>query len=329
MKAATARPCSAVLRSVVSFVRLCRRPGVLLVGLLLAISSHAQTGGFMTSHDVQSLGDGLYTFRYGPYRNIFLIGSDGVIVTDPIKVPAAKALRAEIAKLTDLPVKYVAYSHSHWDHAVGGAIFKDEGAVFAAQERCRDNIHETPHPDLVEPDIVYSQTMTLEAGDQSLELHYFGPNHGDCLSVMVARPANVAFIVDLVNPPSGWHLEWNPTAPDTHFWNLRASLAAIEEFLQQSGVTTFVGGHLSLIEGPTGRPTMAPAAGSVSAVAERRIFWDTIISAVDEEMAKGTVGELVASKLDRSPFESRIDDYDHDEMSILLRRIASYVYTGF
>ena len=317
---------SVILRSMIQF---CRWPAILLVGMLCATGTFAQSGGFMTSYDVESLGHGLYTFRYGPYRNIFLIGSDGVIVTDPIKVPAAKALRAEISKLTDLPVKYVAYSHSHWDHAVGGAIFKEEGAEFAAQEKCRDNIRETPHPDLVEPDIVYSKSLTLEAGDQSLELYYFGPNHGDCLSVMVARPANVAFIVDLVNPPSGWHLEWNPTAPDTHFWNLRASLASIAEFLEEAGVETFVGGHISLIEGPAGRPTMAPAAGSVSAVTERLIYWDTIISAVEEEMAKGTVGELVASKLDRSSFESRIDDYDHDEMSILLRRIASYVYAGF
>lgn len=302
---------------------------LLLVGLLWVVNVQAQSAKFMTSYDVESLGDGLYTFRYGPYRNIFLIGSDGVIVTDPLKVPAAKALRAEIRKLTDLPVKYVAYSHSHWDHAVGGEIFKDEGAIFAAQEICRDNIRETPRPDLIEPDIVYSQSMTLTAGEQSLELYYFGPNHSTCLSVMVARPANVAFIVDLVNPPSGWHLEWNPTAPDTHFWNLRASLAAIEEFLRQSGVENFVGGHVSLIEGPTGSPIVAPPSGSVSAVTDRRIYWDTIINAVADEMATGTVGELVASKIDRSSFESKIDDYNHDDMSILLRRIASYVYAGF
>jgi alkyl sulfatase BDS1-like metallo-beta-lactamase superfamily hydrolase len=106
----------------------------LVFGLLCTSGVSAQSPKFMTSYEVESLGDGLYTFRYGPYRNIFLIGTDGVIVTDPIKVPAAAALRAEIAKLTDLPVTYVAYSHSHWDHAVGGAIFKKEGAVFAAQE---------------------------------------------------------------------------------------------------------------------------------------------------------------------------------------------------
>lgn len=289
----------------------------------------AQSAKFMTSYEVESLGDGLYTFRYGPYRNIFLIGTDGVIVTDPIKVPAAEALRAEIAKLTDLPVKYVAYSHSHWDHAAGGAIYKKEGAVFAAHEKCRDNIRETPHPDVVEPDIAYAESLTLSVGEQSLEMRYFGPNHGDCLSVMVAKPANIGFVVDLANPPTGWHVEWNPTAPDTHFWNLRASLAAIEDFFEQSGVELFVGGHIYLVEGPGGSPTIAPAAGSVATIAERRMFWDTVIKAVEKEMASGTVGERVASKLDRSSFESKMDNADHDEMSILLRRIASYVFTGF
>ena len=75
--------------------------------------------------------------------------------------------------------------------------------------------------------------MTLSVGRQSLDLHYFGPNHSDCLSIMVAKPANMAFIVDLANPPTGWHLEWNPTIPDTYIWNLVPTLTAIEELAER------------------------------------------------------------------------------------------------
>ena len=59
------------------------------------------------------------------------------------------------------------------------------------------------------------------------------------------------------------------------------------------------------------------------------MFWQSLMGGVRDEMARGTIGELVASRLDRSPFESKIVDYDRDDMSILLRRLASFVYTGW
>jgi len=303
--------------------------GTLALVCALGATRASAQAGFMTSHEVESLGDGLYAFRYGPYRNIFIVGDDGVIATDPINAQAAEALRDEIRKLTDQPVKYVAYSHSHWDHAVGGTIFKADGAKFVAQERCRKNIRETPHADLVEPDIVFSDRKTLSVGNRSLELYYFGPSHSDCLSVMIARPANIMFVVDLANPPSGWHIEWNPTAPDTYFWNLVPSLERIEALAREQGVEQFVGGHVSIVKGPDGKPGLAPAAGPVAAIAERRDFWVALIGAVRAEMDKGTFAEMVASRLDTSEFEERIPDYDKQEMAILIRRIGSYVFTGW
>ena len=87
-------------------------------------------------YETEDLGGGLYAFRYGPYRNIFVVAENGVIATDPLDVRAAKPMRESIAAITDLPVKYVAYSHSHWDHISGGQIFKDEGAEFVAQQEC-------------------------------------------------------------------------------------------------------------------------------------------------------------------------------------------------
>ena len=64
-------------------------------------------------------------------------------------------------------------------------------------------------------------------------------------------------------------------------------------------------------------------------MAERREFWEALIGGVSAEMAQGTIGELVASRMDRTPFERKIVDYDRDDLSILLRRLASFVYTGW
>ncbi len=300
----------------------------LALAYLAAPPAGAQPAGLMARYQTDSLGNGLFAFRLGPYRNIFVVGEDGVVATDPLSVEAAAILKEEIAKVTDKPVKYVAYSHSHWDHAVGGTIFKKAGAKFVAQEKCRDNIRETPHADLVEPDIVFRDHHRIDVGKASLELFYFGPSHSNCLSVMLARPANVIFIVDIANPPSGWIKEYNPTVPDTYLHNMIPYLRAVEKLAADNGVTTIVGGHISIGRGADGKPFLQPAAGPISAVTERREFWETVIEAVRAEMAKGTVGEQVADKLAGSPFEAKIADYDRGEMAMLYRVIASYLQAG-
>ena len=72
----------------------------------------------------------LYSFFHRGTRSIFIVTDEGVIVADPVSVDHAKLLRDAIRAVTDQPVKYVVYSHSHWDHVLGGQIFKDEGAEF-------------------------------------------------------------------------------------------------------------------------------------------------------------------------------------------------------
>ena len=78
--------------------------------------------------------DNVYIFRYGGHQSMFIVTPDGVIATDPIgeRRPAAKAYIEEIQKITKAPIKYVIYSHSHFDHIAGGQPFKDLGAVFVA-----------------------------------------------------------------------------------------------------------------------------------------------------------------------------------------------------
>ncbi len=74
----------------------------------------------LAGYDTTEIAPGLYSFRYQGTRNIFIVTDDGVIATDPISVEAAQIYRGEIAKVTDQPVKYVVYSHNHWDHVPGG-----------------------------------------------------------------------------------------------------------------------------------------------------------------------------------------------------------------
>jgi glyoxylase-like metal-dependent hydrolase (beta-lactamase superfamily II) len=287
-----------------------------------------------TLTETEDLGDGLYAFRYGPYRNIFVVTDEGVIATDPLGPKEAAALRKEIAKITDQPVKYVAYSHSHWDHASGGQILKDEGAQFVAHEKCGENIAETPHPDMVPPDITFTDSYFIELGDHALELYWYGPSHDNCMVVMVAKPANILFVVDIGSAPTGWFMEYNPTMSDTHLFNMIPYLKEVEKLIDEEGIETIVSGHLSTGYDDEGNMIMLGSTGPAVAISEKREFWEQLYGFVRAEMETGTPLEYVPDKvLASQKFQNEFVDmirrgFEPDEMWILLRRVASYIESG-
>jgi glyoxylase-like metal-dependent hydrolase (beta-lactamase superfamily II) len=287
--------------------------------------------------ELEDLGDGLYAYRASAYRNIFLVTSEGVIVTDPLSTKYAKMLREEIAKITDKPVKFVAYSHSHWDHVSGAQIFKDEGAKVVAQERCATNIKETPNVDVVPPDITFKDNYSIKLGDHSLDMYYFGPSHDDCMVVMIAKPANILFVVDIGSVPNGFFMEYNPTMPDDNLHNMPQFLRATEALMAREGVETVVSGHLALEIGEDGKLAAAPSTGPANAIGDKALFWEMLYPFVRDEMERGTsVDELpdrlLADQQFQDEFVERLSHgfpaYDPDEMWILLRRVASYMETG-
>ena len=142
----------------------------LVVCLLTALP--VQAGEVLT--ETTELGDGLYLFRYGNQQSIFLVGSDGVIATDPLSMEASTVYRAAITEVTDKPVTHVAYTSSFFDRIPGAQVFVDEGAEVIAQANCKSNLMATPHPDTLLPDRTYTDHTSISAGDVSLELYYFG-----------------------------------------------------------------------------------------------------------------------------------------------------------
>ncbi len=101
--------------------------------------------------------DGVYVFRYGFDQSMFVVTPDGVIATDPIgylRPLAAKTYIDEIRKVTDKPIKYLIYSHHHFDHIAGGKPFKDLGALFIAHRRAKQHLEAVNNPDVVIPDLV-------------------------------------------------------------------------------------------------------------------------------------------------------------------------------
>jgi len=84
--------------------------------------------------------DNVYIFRNGNHQSMFIVTKDGVIATDPIaygRPTGGQDYIAEIKKVTDKPIKFLIYSHHHYDHIAGGKPFRDAGASSSSRRSSR------------------------------------------------------------------------------------------------------------------------------------------------------------------------------------------------
>ncbi len=131
--------------------------------------------------------DNVYIFRYGNSQAMFVVTSAGVIATDPIGYGRPQAVTTyldEIKKVTTQPIRYVIYSHNHFDHIAGGKPFKDAGATFIAHKRAKERLEQIKDPHVVIPDETVDNNRTITLGGTTLELIYLGLNHSDNSLVM-------------------------------------------------------------------------------------------------------------------------------------------------
>jgi glyoxylase-like metal-dependent hydrolase (beta-lactamase superfamily II) len=143
--------------------------------------------------------DNVYIFRYQFHLAMFVVTPAGVIATDPIGLYRPQAVKTyidEIRKITQAPIRYVIYSHHHFDHISGGKPFKDLGATFVAHRRAREHLRALNNPDVVIPDQVVDGKKTIKLGGTSLELLYLGRNHSDNTLVMRLPKERIVFVVD-------------------------------------------------------------------------------------------------------------------------------------
>jgi glyoxylase-like metal-dependent hydrolase (beta-lactamase superfamily II) len=142
--------------------------------------------------------DNVYIFRYGGHQSMFVVTPAGVIATDPIgeRRPAAKAYIEEIQKITKAPIKYVIYSHDHYDHIAGGQPFKDLGATFIAHRNAKKRLAALKPADVVIPDEVVDDKRVIKLGGTVLELDYVGRNHSDSMLVMRLPKEKIIYTVD-------------------------------------------------------------------------------------------------------------------------------------
>jgi len=137
-----------------------------------------------------------------------IVGDDGVIVVDDMYGQMFGKLKAAIAAITPLPVRYVVNTHFHRDHTGGNEAFAREGAVVVAHENVkrvlasgsRSGLTCTPVPPAPEaalPRETYRDTMMLRLAGRTAELRHYADTHTNGDTAVWLPDANILITGDL------------------------------------------------------------------------------------------------------------------------------------
>ncbi|MGP0593812.1 MBL fold metallo-hydrolase [Nitrospira sp. T9] len=147
--------------------------------------------------------DGVYSYGnpVNGYFSMFMVTKEGVIAIESVSSQHASGMVKAIREITDQPIRYLLHSHNHWDHASGGKVFREAGAILMAHEEAYTWMKANTGQDMVVPDKSWGgNRKNITLGDTVLELHYLGMNHGLGMTVFLLPKEKIAYIADLVVP---------------------------------------------------------------------------------------------------------------------------------
>jgi glyoxylase-like metal-dependent hydrolase (beta-lactamase superfamily II) len=155
---------------------------------------------------VQEIRDHLYWVTDGSYNTIFLVTEKGVVAVDAPPSIGKNYLKA-IAEVTNKPIAYVIYSHAHLDHIGAAGIFPKNATYIAQQETAGElqrakSVAKNASMVPPIPTVSFSKNYTLQIGNQTLNLGYYGNNHLPGNIIIYAPKQKVLMLVDIVFP--GW-----------------------------------------------------------------------------------------------------------------------------
>lgn len=149
---------------------------------------------------LDEIADGVFWIGDGSYQSMFVVTDESVIAVDAPPTLGHNMLRA-IDRVTQLPITDVVYSHHHSDHCGSMSIYPTSARRYAHRATAQ-RLELLADPDRPLPTHVFDDTLTIDAGEHTLQLSYPGPNHSEGNSFIYAPNQRVLMLVDVIFP--GW-----------------------------------------------------------------------------------------------------------------------------
>ncbi|MDT7857213.1 MBL fold metallo-hydrolase [Rubrivirga sp. S365] len=117
------------------------------------------------------------------HSGFVLVTDEGALVIDPAGTCSANWLQDEIDSRFGVPVRYVVYTHAHFDHIAGSQVFQDAGATVVAHENAVEPIIGEKLPTAV-PNVVFDDSTTITLGGETVELYHIAPSHSNSMTLV-------------------------------------------------------------------------------------------------------------------------------------------------
>ncbi len=212
---------------------------------LAAGCSDGEAPGEGPVRDIVQIAGDLYRAQDGFHFTVYLLTPDGIILADPLNAEFAAWLKDELDRRHGLPVRYVLYSHHHWDHASGAEVFDDTAVLIGHQNfptalawgienfpvqvtimdtngdggldrseavgdaaAAFDDLDTNGDDfisgaeilaDVLPPEVVYADRMTVRLGGKTVELIHPGPSHSIDTTVLRFPEERTIYGVDFLN----------------------------------------------------------------------------------------------------------------------------------
>ena len=144
-------------------------------------------GESRTPREAREIATGVY-FLAGFGNTTIILGSDGAAVVDPGLFTNGPRVVEELRRLTDLPVRYVIYTHGHYDHAFGTPALLEDAAA-----RGHDAPDIVGHVNVAMRFERYAKTAGHLAGTFDAQFAIWDRHGGDVVRNAVYCPPTIAY----------------------------------------------------------------------------------------------------------------------------------------
>ena len=195
--------------------------------LILVMPSYAQ------ETKVQKITDNVYSIFLHYYHSLVVIGDKGVLITDTANRIRAEILKAEIVKLTKLPVSHIVLSHEHYDHVGGTEIFPN-AEIYA--QRNTKSVFKLDELGLAPKKVhnSFDTEATIFMGSTEVELHHYGAGDGVATTIVYLPKEKVVYSADLYEVGEITDKKW---LDDSNYLGSRLTLDKMVEFKPKYAIT--------------------------------------------------------------------------------------------
>src|SRR6476646_9965079 len=176
---------------------------LVLLGALIALGAAgiaAQQAAQPQTAEIQKVKDNLYMITGGGGNTAAFITATGVVIVDTKLANWGQPIMDKIRSVTDKPVTTIINTHTHGDHTGSNEFFPASVEV-VAQENTKTNMEKMDafkgEKAQFLPDKTYKDKLTLNSGNDRIDLYYFGAGHTNGDTIVVFPTLRVAHAGDL------------------------------------------------------------------------------------------------------------------------------------